>query len=213
MMILKKVYSFNIAIFFIIIISYIQSCAVPALSSQLESFNTRQAKNGIIMGSISFPKINPRFSSYFIRIKGLDQDEKIAAKNSTEIHISISQIIEVKHRGQLDNGLTYLFAIERPAGKYEIPSIRLFTNNGIVTSTGYSPSFSIPFDVNKGKITYIGNIIFNEYAVLNDSVIMYRNNYGRDIGAIKKIYPTLEWDNAINDPKIKLEYNDNKVQK
>ena len=59
MMILKKVYSFNIAIFFIIIISYIQSCAVPALSSQLESFNTRQAKNGIIMGSISFPMIRP----------------------------------------------------------------------------------------------------------------------------------------------------------
>lgn len=29
----------------------------------------------------------------------------------------------------------------------------------------------------------------------------------RDIEAIKYVNPTSEWDQAINDPKIKLEYN------
>lgn len=204
----------SIAIPILIAIVIIQSCAVPAMSSKLALFKMETSDNGLIIGSISFPKVTPRFSYYFIRIKGMDSDIRVAEKNSTEIRISPSLIWEVEHNGQLDNGLTYIFAIERPVGVYEIPSIRLSKNNGpFGTSTGYSHSFSIPFDVRKGEITYVGNIIFNEYAGGNDSLVMYRNNFERDIEAIQKMQPTLDWSKATNDSSRKLEYNNNKVKK
>lgn len=193
----------------------VQSCAVLPLPTEPMNFRKETAKNGLIIGSITFPKEKARFNQYFIRISGIDSDEKIAKKNSTEIQITPEQIWKVKHKGELDNGLTYLFAIERPEGKYEIPNVRLFTNGGAIAlqRTNYSGSFSIPFDVKKGEITYVGNIVFNEYAGENDTLVSYRNNYEKDINAIKKIQPSVDWSKAINDINRKIEYNDNKVKR
>lgn len=208
-----KVIKLSLVLFSTIIL--VQSCAVPALSSEPMSFRKETAQNGLIIGSITFPKEKARFNGYFIRVSGKDNDEKIAKKNSTEIQISPEQIWKMKHIGQLDYGLTYLFAIERPEGKYEIPSIRLFTNSGFAAlqRTNYSGSFSIPFDVKKGEITYVGNIIFNEYADEKDTLVSYRNNYEKDINAIKNIQPSVDWSKAINDVNRKIEYNNNKVKR
>lgn len=193
----------------------VQSCAVSALPSEPMAFSKETAKNGLIIGSITFPKEKARFNGYFIRVSSKDSDKKIAKKNSTEIQIIPEQVWKMKHKGQLDNGLTYLFAIERPEGKYEIPSIRLFTNSGIAAlqRTNYSGSFSIPFDVKKGEITYVGNIIFNEYADEKDTLVFYKNNYEKDIKAIKTIQPRVDWSKAINDVNRKIEYNNNKVKR
>ena len=204
---LFKIITLSAVLFLTIIL--VQSCAVSALSSEPMSFRKETAQNGLIVGSITFPKEKAKFNGYFIRVSAKDADEKIAKKNSTEIQISPEQIWKMKHKGQLDNGLTYLFAIERPEGKYEISSIRLFTNSGIAAlqRTNNLSSFSIPFDVNKGEITYVGNIIFNEYAGENDILFSYENNYERDINAIKIIQPTVDWSKAINDLDRKIEYS------
>lgn len=210
---LLKVLTFFVILFTTFIL--IQSCAVSALSIEPMNFQKETAKNGLIVGSITFPKEKARFNSYFIRISGTDSDEKIAKKNSTEIQISPEQIWKMKHKGELDNGLTYLFAIERPEGEYEIPSIRLFSNSGFAAlqRTDYSGSFSIPFDVKKGEIVYVGNIIFNEYANEKDTLVSYRNNFEKDINAMKRIQPSVNWSEAINDINRKIEYNSNKVKR
>ncbi len=209
----KKLAQFiTLSIVCITISILVQSCAVNALSTEPMNFSKETAQNGMILGSITFPKEKARFNGYFIRITGTDSDEKKAKKNSTEIQIKPEQIFKMKHRGQLDNGLTYLFAIERPEGKYEIPSIRLFTNSGvaILQRTDYSGSFSIPFDVKKGEITYVGNIIFNEYAEENDTLVTYKNNFERDVNGIKNLQPNVDWSKAINNPDRKIEYNSKK---
>lgn len=205
----------KILLLLLITIVFIQSCAVSALPSEPMTFRRETAKKGLIIGSITFPKEKARFNGYFIRVSGKDSDEKIAKKNSTEIHISPDQVWKMVHKGELDNGLTYLFAIEIPEGKYEIPSVRLFSNSGIAAlqKTTFSGSFSIPFDVKKGEITYVGNIVFNEYAEENDTLVSYRNNYEKDINAIKIIQPRVDWSKAINDVNRKIEYNNNKVKK
>lgn len=205
----------GILIIVIAMVTFFQSCAVAALSSEPMNFNRQTSQNGMLIGSITFPKEKAKFNGYFIRIAGKDIDEKKAKKNSTEIQISPEQIWKMKHKGQLENGLTYLFAIERPEGKYEIPSIRLFTNSGIaiLQRTDYSGSFSIPFDIKKGEITYVGNIIFNEYVEKNDTLVKYKNNFERDIEAIKKIQPSVDWSKTINDLNRKIEYPNEKVKR
>ncbi|MDR0227450.1 MAG: hypothetical protein LBI72_00035 [Flavobacteriaceae bacterium] len=210
---LGQIITLLVTLFLTIIL--VQSCAVTALSSEPMSFKKETAQNGLIIGSITFPKEKARFNGYFIRVSAKDIDEKVARKNSTEIQINPKQIWKVEHKGQLDNGRTYLFAIERPEGEYEFSSIRLFTNSGIAAlqRTDYSGSFSIPFDVKKGEITYVGNIIFNEFADTNNTQVSYKNNYEKDINAMKTIQPTVDWSKAINDVNRRIEYNNNKVKR
>jgi|GEM_PF-2385140 len=186
--------------------------AQPAMSS--EPLRYHSADNGFLIGSITFPKEKANFNGYFIRVTSLDADPKIAKANSKEIQISPEQIWKLKHKGQLDEGRTYLFALERPTGKYEISSIRLFTNSAlpVLQQTNYTGSFSIPFEVEKRKPTYVGNIVFNEYASKTDTLVAYRNHYKRDIEAIKKLQPTIDWDKASNDESRKIEYTNKRVK-
>lgn len=209
---LFKIITLSVILFSSIIL--VQSCAVSALQSEPMTFSKETSQNGMLIGSITFPTEKPKFNGYFIRVSNINADEKIAKKNSTEIHISPEQIVRMKHKGQLDNGRTYLFAIERPEGKYEFPSVRLFTNSGFAAlqRTNYSGSFSIPFDIKKGEITYVGNIIFNERAGENDTLVSYKNNYKRDIEEMKKIQPSVNWNQAINDENRKITYPDRKVK-
>ena len=114
----------------------------------------------------------------------------------------------MKHAGVADDGLTYLFALETPPGPYAITSIRLFSNNGFgIIKNDVVGNFSIPFNLNKGEILYVGNIMFNEYASKNETIISYKNNFARDVESIKKGQRYIYWDGAKNDESINISYN------
>jgi hypothetical protein len=59
----------------------------------------------------------------------------------------------------------------------------------------------------------VGNIVFNEYASYNDTLVTYKNNYTRDITAIKRLQPRIDWSKATNADDRKIQYNSNKVKK
>jgi hypothetical protein len=192
-----------------ILIFIVQGCAVSTMQSEQMTFNAKETKNGLIFGSITFPNQKARFNGYFLRLTYKSTDEKISKKNATEIQITPAQIIKMKHRGQLDDGLTYLFAIERPEGDYEFSGIRLFSNSGvaILQRNDNLNGFSIPFKVNKGEIIYVGNINFNEYGSESDEVITYQNNFEKDLAGIKKAQPYMNWDAAKNDSTRKISFS------
>lgn len=193
---------------FLVFILTIQSCAVSGMSSSQMTFRPNTTSNGLIFGTITFPKEKAKFNSYSIRITYNSADKLEVRKNSTVIQISPEQIIKMRHKGELDNGLTYLFAIERPEGDYEISSIGLFSNSGIAVLQKHSGigGFSIPFKVTKGEIIYVGNVLFNEYAQPKELVVSYKNNFENDLAAIKKAQKYVYWDEAKNDASIKILY-------
>lgn len=187
----------------------IASCEVaqnPFSTEKPYRFHKDFTENGLITGSITFTKEKPLYTGYFIQVTNLDPDKKNSRKDFAEIPISPDyKSLKYRHAGQLENGKTYLFAIELPVGNHKISGIRFYKNTGYMVS-GYSldpHAISIPFEVKKGEILYVGNIFFNEYATENDTFIDYTNNYERDIEAIKKIIPTVNWDNTIKDETIK----------
>ncbi|MBB1139012.1 hypothetical protein [Myroides sp. WP-1] len=210
---LFKFITLSVALFSTIIL--VQSCAVSGLSKKSMNFQEETAQNGLLIGSITFPKEKAKFNGYLIGVTSKDTDKKIARKKSTVIHISPEQIWKMKHKGELDNGLTYLFTLERPEGKYEISSLGLFTNSGFpaLQRTDYLDGFSIPFDVKKGEITYVGNIIVNEHSKVKDIRVLYENNYEKDINALKTLQPAVDWNKAINDTSRKIEYDNTKVKR
>lgn len=129
----------GIALLFIATITFLQSCAVAALSTEPMSFN-KSSEKGLLVGSVTFPTSSPKFNGYFFRLTN---------NTSQEFQINRNQ------SGQLDGGKTYLFAIERPVGISEIPSVRLFHNSGMIAGQ-YDVrigGFSIPYEIKKGEIT------------------------------------------------------------
>jgi len=176
----------------------LQGCAVASLPTTPMTFS-KTSEKGLLVGSVTFPTNSPNFNGYFFRLTN---------NTSQEFQIDRNQ------GGQLDGGRTYLFAVERPVGVSEIPSVRLFHNSGMIAGqydvrTG---GFSIPYEIKKGEITYIGNITFNDYAKKGDTVVGLNNEFERDIEALKKLQPTIDWDNAVNDKTKKIEYNDKKAR-
>ena len=179
-------------------ITLFQSCAVTSLPTEPMNFS-KSSEKGLLVGSVTFPTNKPNFNGYFFRLTN---------NTSQEFQVNRNQ------SGQLDGGRTYLFAIERPVGVSEIPSVRLFHNSGMIAGqydvkTG---GFSIPYEIKKGEITYIGNITFNDYAKKGDTVVALNNNFEKDIEALKKLQPKIDWNSVKNDQNRKIEYNNKKAR-
>jgi hypothetical protein len=199
---------FRIAILVFVTITFLQGCGVvTSIPYDPIQFDKNNSENGLIIGSITFPNEKAKFNGYFIQITSKDSDKKIAQKNSTQIRFVPQQIIKMKHDGQLENGKTYLFVLERKAGNYDIPMLRLFSNYGYSTRDTSINGFNIPFTLKKGEIKYLGNIIFDESFSGNLHPVQMNNNFKRDIEAIKNIQPSVNWNEAINDENIKIEYS------
>ena len=199
--------------------AFISCCSLSTLTAQQMTFNPKKTDNGLIFGSITFPAEKAKFNGYFMLISYKSTDPKISRKKSKEVHFIPAQITRMKHKGDLDNGLTYLFAVEKPEGEYAITNIRLFTNSGfaVLQRNGNINGFSIPFKVNKGEILYVGNIQFDEVALKNDvkdikEIIKYQNNFEKDLAGIKKEEPFVYWDAAKKDDSIQISYTEESQQ-
>jgi hypothetical protein len=200
----------SIALIISISIFIVQSCAmaVPSMPIDQMTFKPKETKNGLIFGSITFPKSKAKFNAYFLGLHFKSNDIKLSEKNSTEIEFVPEQFFRMKHNGELDNGLTYLFAIERPEGDYEFCGIRLFENNGIqILNRDYNlKGFSVPFSVKKGEISYVGNFNFNEYDFENEKAVSYNNNFEKDLAGIKKAQIYVYWNMSNNDTTRNITY-------
>ena len=203
---LKKIPSLILVV--IITISMFNRCGVvTSIPYEPIQFDKSTSENGLIFGSITFPTEKAKFNGYFIQISNTNPDKKISQKNSTQIRFVPQQIIRMKHDGQLENGKTYLFVLERKAGNYEIPFLRLFTNYGYSTRDTSINGFNLPFELKKGEIKYIGNIKLDESLQSNIHPVQLSNNFARDVEAIRKLQPSVNWNDAINDETLKIIYS------
>jgi hypothetical protein len=188
--------------------SFGQGIASRAMPREQITFRPQLAEGGLICGSVTFPKEKALYNGYFFMVSAVTDDRKTWRKKSKEIRINPEQIFKMKHDGELDGGLTYLFILERPAGNYTINNVRLFTNGPFVAMQrdDNMQGFSIPFEVKKGEITYVGNILYNEYLEAGQKVVEFKNNYDRDIAELKRLQPHVLWNLAENDTTRTIEY-------
>lgn len=114
----------------------------------------------------------------------------------------------LKNLWAIERGQTYLFTEEMMVGDYDVSAMMFIRPIGMGTEYLTYSGFSIPFSVQKGKITYIGNIIVDENIMGQDSFISFKNMYDRDINAMRKTYPEVVWTRALNDTTRKIEYKE-----
>lgn len=198
---MKKV---NYVLYLMLLVILLPNCVIAQrkISNDIVKFDENSNK-GLIVGSITFREVNARFNSYSPKITSLTDGK------SSEFFIQPNGIMKLKHWGELQDGRTYLFAITKPPGKYEINTIR-FSNvssfKGIVIDHK-SSQFSIPFEVNKGQIIYIGEIDIDEYASKKDTLIRLKDEFERDLNRMKrKDFKKINWDQT-KKSDFKIIYN------
>ena len=168
-----------------------QSCVTKALNSKPIEFNSA-SQTGLIMGSITFNEVQPRFDGYYIYTQSLDNK-----KDVSEIFIDPETEGSVKHNGELNNGKTYLFALEKNPGRYEINKIKFTSTNAEASQkNAYHKDFSIPFEVKKGEITYIGELNIDEYGLDRASLLNIQDDFVRDMQGMRKKQPHVDWTRA-----------------
>lgn len=180
------------------IILIIISCAAPRVTKSASNFNNT-SENGMIIGTITFPKKQPRFNHYFPGF--LSSTNKFK-----EIAISPQVSFGEKHIGELDNGLTYLFALELSEDKYNFKGVRLSTIGYGYTTSSLISEIAVPFEIKKGQITYLGNIVIDEWAKEGDTLVKFSNKFEKDIRGFKTKMPNVNFDNIV-DSKTKIIYN------
>lgn len=146
---------------------------------------------GFIAGTITFPKNRQFFDKYVFRLKNEEG-------GSTEFKINSYE--NVNSPTPTNNySKTYVFILERKAGKYRIDRVRAKATDHEEGGELYKvkgKDFSIPVEVKPGEITYMGEIIFHEK--IFDLLVGLRvdDNFERDIKYFKRKKPDLDWEKA-----------------
>ncbi|GEM_PF-5918649 len=146
---------------------------------------------GFIAGTITFPKNRQFFDKYVFRLKNDDG-------GSTEFKIHSYENVNSPTPTN-SYSKTYVFILERKAGKYRIDRVRskaVDREEGTESYSGKAKDFSIPVAVRPGEITYMGEIFFSEK--IEDSLLGLRivDNFERDIKYFKRKNPNLDWEKA-----------------
>ena len=197
----KKIYFLKIFVLFIILFNHHSSIAQTSrMSGGKLTFIPNKTNEGLIFGSVTFPNKKALYNSYSFIFRYKNTDDRTTRKNSTSFTIRPKQLFKVEHGGELDEGLTYLFAFKLPEGEYELSKISFHANGGMM-GIGFNfidPIDKIQIKSVKGEINYVGNIVFDEYFLNNEDVIKHRDHFEKDLEAIKKEQLYIYWQAAKN---------------
>lgn len=163
------------------------NCATKSMSNDFYKYEANN--NGLIIGTVTFPKNVQWFDKYFFRLKDINENKSI--------EFTINSYETVNDPAP-DNNYTkkYVFIIERKPGKYIINNLRLFANNHEAegkTYFGRVKDFLIPINVEKGQITYIGDIFCLEDLHNGNIRFNITDTYDHDIRYFKKQSQNINW--------------------
>ena len=133
----------------------------------------------MVIAAISIENEKPLFNSYILTYRG--------PKNGY-IRINPEQTIKMKfHPDFFDqNKAVYYFSITGTPGNYKFTELGLFRNTGYVQSTR-SANIDFDFEIEKGKVKYVGEIYFN----YKKQLILLNDEKERDIPKLKSLFPNL----------------------
>ena len=162
----------------------INSCATLPSTKIPQSFSTNN-ENGMIIGTIAFKNEKPIFNGYMFYYTGNGIKRETANKM---IRINPEQMVKMKFKPDFYDGdkAVYFFSIQESEGQYSFSNFRIHENGGYTQSTADIP-IDISFEIEKGKVKYLGEI-FVDY---NQSLIELNNESKRDLYKLQDKFPNL----------------------
>ncbi|WP_316632989.1 hypothetical protein [uncultured Flavobacterium sp.] len=170
-----------------LILLTLNSCSVANLPSKdIPKTLNLENDNGISIGAIAFNKagssIDNSYYFFYSNITNLDSPKE------NNIKIVPSQTVYMHFKPDFFDGekAVYYFKIEKPKGKYKFYAIRT-TRETVQNFTIQTDTINIPFEIEKGKIKYIGEIYFKK-----DRKVELIDKSERDLDTLKVKFPSLE---------------------
>ncbi len=169
----------------LLIMTFLLSCATQP-STKIPTNFDQNSNEGMIIGTIAFKNEKPIFNGYFFYYIG--KDDKKTSHNKM-ININPEQIVKMKFNPNFyDNEkAVYYFSITQPPGDYKFVNLGIFENGGYIQSSQSIP-MDISFNIEKGKIKYLGEI----YVDYRNQLIILNDEKSRDIPKISNEFPNLK---------------------
>ena len=163
-------------------------------SQTITSQMNKVKKEGMIVGTISLENRKLIATGHYffyandsIRnlVRTKEYDGGMLKKNSTKYNYGL--IIQNNNGDFREDGKwIFLYSIKKPAGKYNFYEIEIFLNSGYMQSTWKMP-IEIPFEVEEGKIKYLGELNLN----VKNGTIRILDKIDRDRAKFKELYPSI----------------------
>jgi hypothetical protein len=179
------------------LLALIIGCTSAPTDTPPEAF-TPTSDKGLVIGTVTFQGDKPQNDIYRFFYNAKAGDKKFIKRNAGKIIIKAREDNTRNFNGDFNNKKTYLFVIEREPGTYAFTQYNYLTHigpSGMVNSSGL---FSIPFEVKKGAVSYIGEIQYNDVAQKGEPRIIMSDNMARDLPEFKKKFQGINWDTALN---------------
>lgn len=182
---LKKIayYLFTLFIF--------TGCANLPSTNIPQNFNENDTQ-GMIIGAFSIKNEKPIFNGYGLYHSIIGGKDKLNVED--RVWIVPEQVVKMKLNPDFFDGEkgVYYFAFKKPAGDYHFNAITLFQNGGLYSSNA-GMRIDIPFNVEKGKITYVGEI-YLDYRNQNVTQNMLSE---RDLPKLKEKFQSINWNKLL----------------
>ena len=193
------------AIITLSLISILATSCISTKSIKLptETVFNKQSASGLVVGTISFNYHRKKapFDNYLFQLSYDSNDKELVKLNSTNISLNVN-FFNGRFNGELNDKKTFPFAIELNEGTYNFDGFKFWWNGGYVTSELRNPvKFSLPIEVQKGVIHYIGNITINLRQV-DKSFIEITDEMAKYEPFFKAKYSSIDW-NLLNNKTIK----------
>jgi hypothetical protein len=158
---------------------------------------TSASEKGLAVGTITFEADKPKNDIYRFFYEGISNDTKFNKRNAGKIMIKArTDKNERGFNGDFANKQTYIFVIERDPGMYAFTQYNYLDHIGPTGMVNFSKIFSIPFEIKKGEIAYIGEFSYNDLAEPGTPRMVIYGRYDRDLAEFKKKYPNIDWNTA-----------------
>jgi len=174
------------------------SCGSASSDKAPETF-TSSSENGLAIATITFESTTPKNDIYRFFYEPVSQDKKFVKNNNGKVMIkSRNEKNNRAFNGDFAKGQSYLVVIERAPGNYVFNQHTVLNRIGSMGQVSYSKKYSIPFDIKKGEITYLGELSYNDLSEPGTPRIVVYDRFDRDLTEFKNKYPNINWSSAID---------------
>ncbi|MXN90577.1 hypothetical protein GR160_05010 [Flavobacterium sp. Sd200] len=155
------------------------------------------SEKGVAIATITFEGDKPVNEIYRFFYSAQNGDKAFKKRNAGKVVISGSEVKD-SFNGDFNNKKSYLVVIEREPGQYAFTQYGFLDHKGSNGMVSSSRLFSIPFEIKKGEITYIGELDYKDVVEKGTPRIYVADYFDRDLPEFKKKYPMTDWEKAIN---------------
>ena len=172
------------SILLIVAILLFNSCtSVQLPSKEIPTNIVMNNDEGVVIGAISIDKRNYSNGVYLYYSKENEKDEKkidvisIVPPQTWYVHYEPDLFDEFK--------AVHYFKIKKPKGKYSFIA-RTVVHHGVQQYDYLTDKIDYPFEVESGKIKYIGELNFKQ-----DETFEINDKSERDLKKLKEMFPTI----------------------